>query len=98
MVNKLLLQFAKKHKQQLDMGGMWDDVMVDDVTKVIVREDFNLNDILFTKDTEIKGVTVFYDLRMTQKQIDHALIDYYSGKMDEYLGNVNLKKGVHSGT
>ena len=96
-MNKLLVRFDKKLKQVLDMGGMWEDKQVDDLDKVVVLEDFTFDDIKYTKDTEIEGITVFYDMRMTEKQINKALIEFLVDKADKHLGKTNFVRGKSNG-
>lgn len=92
-MSKLLLRFDKKLKQVMLIEG-WEDTYVDDLNKVVVLSDFTFDDIKYTKDTEIKGFTVFYDMRMTQRQIDQALIEYLSNKMEDFLGQTKLIRGT----
>jgi len=79
-MSKLLVRFDKKLKQTMLIEG-WEETYVDDLDKVVVLNDFTFDDIKYTKDTEIKGDTVFFDMRMTHKQIDDALLEYYKNKV-----------------
>lgn len=96
-MSKLLVRFDKKIKQVMLIEG-WEDTIVDDLDKVVVLDDFTFDDIKYTKDTEIKGDTIFFDMRMTHKQLNEALLEYYIDKDKKQKLRSQLIKGYKNGT